>query len=487
MQTERISLLPNDKPDSRRDARSLGPSVAFLVPLSTGTATATGISTGGPVTGVVEVRDHFIIGRDPCNHLIIADAFVSSRHARIERRGETFVIRDLQSRNGTYLNGSRVTEAVLALGDRLRFGETSFSFSDTIPEKSALKSKNRTWQLQLQRLPSFAATDFPVLITGPSGAGKEVITRAIHKHSLRNRGPFISINCSALSESLIESELFGHTKGAFTGAIGDRKGAFESARGGTIFLDEIGDLPLALQPKLLRAIENREIRPVGADRTIDIDVRIVAATHKNLNRQIATGAFREDLFYRLNVCQVKIPSLNERIEDFEDLLYSFAKEMHVRFSFNAVEYLKSQPWHGNVRELKNLVARASAYLPGKHIQPEDVAPLIEFTARREVQLKRRTKKGPVIKEIEREIILKQLIANGGNQRQTAKDLGLAKSTLHDRIRTYEIDLETILEEDLEESTQPFVYDLLHRDAPNGRDDGEGRDCARENLSEETVV
>ena len=147
---------------------------------------------------------------------------------------------------------------------------------------------------------------------------------------------------------------------------------------------------------------------------------------------------------------MQTPSLVERIEDFEDLIYGFAKEFRVRFSFTSIQYLRSQPWHGNVRELKNFVARASAYYPGKHLQPEDVAPLLEFTARKEAQVKRRvSRSGPVIKEIEREMILKQLIANGGNQRQTAKDLGLAKSTLHDRIKTYDIDLETIVSDEFE--------------------------------------
>lgn len=401
-----------------------------------------------PGSRVLQIGEFFMVGRDTSNHLVIHDSFVSSRHARIEQKNGTYVLRDMHSRNGTFLNGSRVSEAYLTPGDRLSFGESSYVFSETMSDRPALTSKNPAWAEQLARLPTFASTDFPVLITGPSGSGKEILARAVHGSSPRVRGPFVSINCSALGESLIESELFGHTRGSFTGATHDRKGAFETARTGTLFLDEIGDLPLVLQPKLLRAIENREIRPVGSDRTIETDVRIIAATHKDLPIQVQTGRFREDLYYRLNVCQLHPPALTERPEDFEDLLYHFARQMRVRFSFNAIQKLKDHSWPGNVRELKNTIARASAYFPGKYIQPEDLPGLLDpvrhvpeaslFLAEAAAGTG-----GSVIKEIEREMIVSRLIANRGNQKRTAQDLGLPKSTLHDRIRTYSIDLEKL--------------------------------------------
>jgi DNA-binding NtrC family response regulator len=443
METQRIILeTTKDQPNG------------FLIPFS---------RPGGPT---FELGEFFTIGRDSSSHLVLNDSFVSARHARIERKNGGFVLRDLHSRNGTYLNGSRVSEAFLTANDRLRFGESVFIFAESPTDQPNLTSRNITWNEQLKRLPAFAATDFAVLITGPSGSGKEVLARAIHRNSARSRGPFVSINCSALSESLIESELFGHVRGSFTGATHDRKGAFEAARGGTIFLDEIGDLPLALQPKLLRAIENQEIRPVGADRAIETDVRILAATHKNLTAQVQTGHFREDLFYRLNICQIRPPALRERMEDFDDLLYQFAKQMRVRFSFGAIAKMKEHSWPGNVRELKNAVARAAAYHPGKHIQAEDLAtlidpePVVRETWERSspvdllhataLQYRARGAKVDssassinVIKEIEREMIIRRLLANGGNQRRTAKDLGIPKSTLHDRIRSYAIDLETL--------------------------------------------
>ena len=197
-------------------------------------------------------------------------------------------------------------------------------------------------------LSSVATSSCPVLILGPSGTGKDVLANAIHNSSKKSGAPFISVNCSALTETLVESELFGHTKGSFTDAVSDRKGAFEAARGGTLFLDEIGDLPYSLQAKLLRALENNEIRPVGSDRSIKTDVRIIAATHQNLYNKIRDGEFRADLFYRLNVITIETPALKERIEDFDNLLYSFARQMRVRFSFNAIKTLKKHDWPGNI-------------------------------------------------------------------------------------------------------------------------------------------
>lgn len=321
----------------------------------------------------------------------------------------------------------------------------NFCEIERLPEQSPensfpLHSRNVLWNAELQSLQNVALTDFPVLLLGPSGTGKDVIAQAIHKSSQRATAPFISVNCSALTETLIESELFGHSKGAFTGAISDRKGAFESARHGTLFLDEIGDLPFALQAKLLRALENNEIRPVGSDRTIKTNVRIIAATHQNLSHKIAEGQFRSDLFFRLNVVSVNAPALRQRIEDFEDLLYTFAKQLRVRFSFDAIQKLKMHSWPGNIRELRNLVSRASALFPRQQIDLAKAehllksssvyAPLIEDPNRTRMS---------VVKEVERQMILRKLQENRGNQSKTAQDLGMPKSTLNDRLRQYNID------------------------------------------------
>jgi DNA-binding NtrC family response regulator len=436
MQTQKINLLD---PTAHSEC--------FLIP-------ASGQTDPSNCNNPIPIGEFFTIGRQEGTHLKLDDPFVSHRHARIERKNGSLVIRDMQSRNGTFLNGSRVSEAFLTSNDLLRFGESTFVFTDSQADPTTLSSRNQLWNEQLSRLPNLAKTDFSVLITGPSGTGKEILARTIHRQSMRARNQFISINCSALSESLIESELFGHIRGSYTGATHDRKGAFESARGGTLFLDEIGDLPLSLQPKLLRAIENNEIRPVGSDRAIETDVRILAATHKNLAEQVRSKRFREDLFYRLNVCQIRPPALIDRSEDFEHLIYAFAKQMRVRFSFGAIERLKKHSWPGNIRELKNVVSRAAAYMPGKHIQPEDIESLLDIAEPSQTHYEPSpayhypdvscvtggiNPSGNRVKEVERDLILRSLTANLGNQRRTAKDLGMPKSTLHDRIRAYRID------------------------------------------------
>ena len=395
-----------------------------------------------------EIKDLLTIGRDPLSQLKLSDPFASSRHARIERRDFGFVIRDLRSRNGTYVNGARVMEARLQDGDRLRVGQTDLSFTSSREAQNVavqLTSRNEFWQKELAMVPQIAATDLPVLLQGPSGAGKEVLASAIHKFSSRQNGPMISVNCSALSESLIESELFGHVRGSFTGAVSDRQGAFQAASDGTLFLDEIGDLPLMLQPKLLRALENAEIRPVGSDRTIKTNVRVITATHQDLKQLVRTGRFREDLYFRLNVLRVILPSLKDRREDFEDLLYHFAKMYRVGFSFTAIQKLKSHDWPGNIRELRNVVARAKAYFPQQQVQENDLTQIFEGPSL--------TPPTPVVtghtsrlKEMELQLIQERLILHHGNQRRTAIDLGIPKSTLHDRIRTYGIDIKQLLAE-----------------------------------------
>jgi DNA-binding NtrC family response regulator len=304
----------------------------------------------------------------------------------------------------------------------------------------SLQSRNPLWNAELQSLPGVAQTDFPVLLLGPSGTGKDVIAQAIHKASPRGQAAFVSVNCSALTETLIESELFGHVKGAFTGAFADRKGAFESARFGTLFLDEIGDLPFTLQAKLLRALENNEIRPVGSDRVTKTNIRVIAATHQNLSQKINEGQFRSDLFFRLNVVSIYTPPLKERIDDFEDLLYIFAKQMKVRFSFDAIQKLKMYSWPGNIRELRNLVSRAAAIFPHQQIDLERTERLLKSSAiYTPITNENSQTRMSVIKEVEKTIILKKLQENRGNQRKTAQELGMPKSTLNDRLRQYNID------------------------------------------------
>lgn len=382
------------------------------------------------------------IGKDETCQVRLYDDNVSERHARLERKDSGYLVRDLRTQQGTYLNEARVMEAFLQEGDVLRVGDTEMTFTTHLgnSDEFPMKSRNPVWHQELQALNNVASTDFPVLILGPSGTGKDLIAEALHEQSVRCKGPFVSVNCSALSETLIESELFGHVKGSFTGAISDRKGAFEAARAGTLFLDEIGDLSYSLQAKLLRAIENGEIRPVGADRNIKTDVRVLAATHQNLSEKIQDGSFRSDLYFRLNVVSISPPALTLRMEDFDDLLYTFAKKLRVRFSYGAIARLKKHPWPGNIRELKNLVSRAAALYPRQQIEESHIEKLIDKSLLDPgEQQKSLQANSPVIREIEKQMIIKRLIVNKGNQRRTAHDLGMPKSTLHDRLKYYDID------------------------------------------------
>jgi two-component system response regulator GlrR len=223
-----------------------------------------------------------------------------------------------------------------------------------------------------------AASDASVCLYGASGTGKELLARAIHRASPRAEAPFVAVNCGAIPEGLLESELFGHKKGSFTGAVSDRRGLFQAAQGGTLFLDEIGDMPLPLQVKLLRALEERKIRPVGSHETFDVDVRVIAATHRKLEERIASGEFREDLYYRLNVVKLYIPTLAERREDIPLLANEFLSRLGLRyrrgrlaFSPEALQLLVSAPWPGNVRQLLNVVEQAVA-LAATEVIPESL-------------------------------------------------------------------------------------------------------------------
>ncbi len=388
-----------------------------------------------------EVNDFLTIGRDHANTISINDPFVSSRHIRIEKRKRGYLLRDMQSRNGTFVNGMPVVEVYLSNNDTLMVGESLFIFSKLNRQSDPMKSGNEEWNRQLQRLPVIANTDYTVLVLGPSGSGKEIISRWIHENSSRRNKPYVVINCSALTETLIESELFGHLKGSFTGSTENRKGAFEIARGGTLFLDEIGDLPLSLQPKLLRALENREIRPVGSDDTIKTNVRIIVATHKNLKQEAMRNRFRDDLYHRLNICRVTPPSLLNRMEDFEALLYQFSREQRVGFTYRAIEKLKNHSWPGNIRELKNLVVRAAAYFPGQRIEEQDLEQLIDRDfgeSENSTDTDIQDNKWPPVKEVERNLIITQMKKHFGNQKKAAEELKMAKSTLYDKLKVYQI-------------------------------------------------
>lgn len=394
----------------------------------------------------VVISDFMTLGTDRDCQYPVNSCDVSERHVRFEYKDSDLYVKDMRSQSGTYVNGEKIIESKLNYNDILSIGDLEFQIvTDQEKTDFPIQSKNSIWNDELNSLVHGSRTDFPVLMLGSSGTGKEVLAKAIHESSKRSEGPLVCVNCSALTETLVESELFGHVKGSFTGAISDRKGAFESARGGTLFLDEIGDLPYSIQAKLLRALENNEIRPVGSDRTVQTDVRILAATHKNLAEKIRQNSFRLDLFYRLNVIQIPLPDLVHRMEDFDTLVGEFCKNYRVRFSFPALSELKKYNWPGNIRELKNLVARASALFPNELITDARINKLLdkntsEAALEKDLSIVRNGPQLPIIKEIEKQMIIKRLAANNGNQKLTAIELGMPKSTLHDRLKYYDIDV-----------------------------------------------
>ncbi|GIW46335.1 MAG: acetoacetate metabolism regulatory protein AtoC [Deltaproteobacteria bacterium] len=281
-----------------------------------------------------------------------------------------------------------------------------------------------------------------VLITGESGTGKELVARAIHYSGIRRGGPFVPVNCGAIPESLIESELFGYKRGAFTGALRDKKGLFEEADGGTIFLDEIADLPLHLQVRLLRVIEEKSIRPLGSTETIPIDIRVIAATNKNLEEEIEKGRFREDLYYRLNVIKIELPPLRERKEDIAPLAIHFiskySREMgkDIRgISPKALETLESYHYPGNVRELENIIARSVALETSNVIRQETLPQLVGSKDLIDLgaDLSSGTNLDAVLENVERRFIEKALKSTGGNKTEAAKLLGITLRSLRYRL------------------------------------------------------
>ncbi|MFZ5833239.1 MAG: sigma-54-dependent transcriptional regulator [Planctomycetota bacterium] len=280
-----------------------------------------------------------------------------------------------------------------------------------------------------------APSNAPVLILGESGAGKEVIAQLIHRWSPRTSGPIVAANCAGLPESLVESELFGHTKGAFTGAHAERQGFFRAADGGTLFLDEIGELPLSMQPKLLRALESGEITPVGSDAAVRVDARLVAATNRDLAQSVADGKFRDDLYYRINVVEVIVPSLRERREDILPLGRRFASEFAggpVRLSPQATQSLLAYQWPGNVRELRNAIQRACLLCRGDVILPEHLPPKIAGA----LPLADATD-GDRLSQVERATILATLDECSGNRTHAAKKLGISRRALIYKLRAME--------------------------------------------------
>jgi DNA-binding NtrC family response regulator len=320
------------------------------------------------------------IGSDPSCDLVLADPRVSRRHLEIRPSEHGFAVRDLGSKNGTLFQGASITEATVGPGATLKLGNTYLRIQ---PEPHGLdlppSERRRFGELvgeslamrELFTILEYAADgEVTVLLEGETGTGKELCARAIHEHGARRRGPLVALDCGALPEGLVESELFGHVRGAFTGAMQARQGAFVRAHGGTLFLDEVDSLPLQLQPRLLRALEARRVRPVGGDEEIEVDVRVLAACQRDLATSVARGEFRPDLFYRLSVLRVVLPPLRARREDLAPTI----RELLGRRGWiepgsepviagHNLERLITYAWPGNVRELRNVLDRALALSP----------------------------------------------------------------------------------------------------------------------------
>jgi DNA-binding NtrC family response regulator len=315
------------------------------------------------------VQGPVVVGTAPETDLRLTDRAVSRRHLELRPAGDGLWLRDLDSTNGTFLRGSKVREAVLQPGESFEVGRTRVEVrTSTSRRRVALSKRDRFGGLvgesaAMKRLYSLlervCPTDVTVLIEGETGTGKELAARALHDGGNRAAGPFVVVDCSAVSPTLIEAELFGHAKGAFTNADRDRQGAFETAQQGTIFLDEVGELPLELQPKLLRVLQEREVRRIGEQTIRHVDVRVIAATNRDLPEEVAKGRFREDLYYRLAVFRVRMPALRERTEDIPLLVRHFIGDRPgTAISDETMRKLKGAPWPGNVRELHNTVERA---------------------------------------------------------------------------------------------------------------------------------
>jgi two-component system response regulator HydG len=324
-------------------------------------------------------------------------------------------------------------EENLALRERL--GDR-FDFSKIIGKSEKMKEL-------FDLLAQVAPTDATVLILGESGTGKELVANAIHHNSPRATQPFIKVACAALPETLLESELFGHEKGAFTGAIARKEGRFQLAHRGAIFLDEVGEMSAATQAKILRVLQEKEFEPLGSTRVVKVDVRVIAATNKDLEKEIREGRFREDLFYRLNVVPVSLPPLRERKEDIPALASHFLciyreknkKELR-EISGKALDLLVRYDWPGNIRELENCIERAVVIARGEIIAPADLPPQIQALSSEKEDSEVRFPSGISLQELEKALILRTLEDTGGNRSRAAEILGINRRTLQMKLKEY---------------------------------------------------
>ncbi len=379
-------------------------------------------------------------GRDA--HICISEPTVSRRHVELSLVPEGVAVVDLGSRNGTFYLGQRVEKIVLAPGSRLGVGKVELSFeADTDTLYGSHDERRDGYRGLIGASPAmsrlFATLErlegslINVLIQGESGVGKELVAAAIHGGSRRAEAPFHALNCGGISRELILSELFGHRRGAFTGAVEDRQGAFEIADGGTLFLDEIGELPLDVQPVLLRALESGEVRRVGDNTARKVQVRVIAATNRELDSEVEAGRFRADLYYRLAVVKLSVPPLRERPEDIALLAAAFARDAGMaELPRDVIDALVQRDWPGNVRELRNAV-EAYLALGSLSIGESRRMPMLDYALREVVDTDRpyAEQKDLLVERFTRLYLAKLLERTGGNQSEAARIAGLERSYL----------------------------------------------------------
>jgi DNA-binding NtrC family response regulator len=381
--------------------------------------------------------DRVVIGTHPRCDFVLGDPKVSRQHCAVELVPEGYAVRDLGSTNGCFLDQVRVREVIIDGDVRLRIGDTVLRITPLdqrieLPLSPAqrfgpLLGRSVAMRRIFEVLERVAPTDTTVLITGESGTGKEVTARAVHEASRRADGPFVVVDCASLPANLIESELFGYERGAFTGALRARVGAFETASGGTLFLDELGEMPLDLQSRLLGVLERRQVQPVGASRARPVDVRVVAATNRDLRREINRGAFREDLYFRLAVVSVEMPPLRSRPEDIPLYVEAFLSEwaeagVHLDIEPATIDALARQPWPGNVRELRNTLERAAALgeLPEPAATGPDAPPGAALSAAVDASVPFKVGKTELLERYERAYLGDLMARHQGNITRAAR-------------------------------------------------------------------
>ena len=403
------------------------------------------------------------IGTSPENDLALTDRAVSRFHAEIDVQDDGFLIRDAASKNGIFIGSIRVKEAVITGATTLKLGNTTISFrpgNDTVEFQltegerfGAAIGQSVAMRELFTLLERAASTDLTVLLEGETGTGKELLAEGIHAKSSRASKPFMVVDCGSIPRELIEAELYGAMKGAYTGANADRVGIFEAANGGTVFLDELGELSMDLQPKLLRVIERGEIRRVGASKIIKIDVRLVAATNRDLLAEVSAGRFRQDLYYRLSVVKVRIPALRERRDDIPIIAKAMAEEISKDFSdvvdAGAASHVgaivaryKDHPWPGNVRELRNVIERTlvMASMGEQSDQAMDAGLNAEGGEEKEgsPHVTFKLAKHEAIKHFEWEYLVNVMNLAGNNVSKAARLAGMDRRNFQKMIRKHDI-------------------------------------------------